>query len=137
MLKKILVFFVLFIFLFSSPSFALKKRVWTKSSTAVSSYPWITVKLDRYHQNLILSFGSLNKSTSVSYELTYTGNETEQGIFGSIDPSKETSASRTLYFGTCSHKVCTLHKNIKNTRLEVRFKLTSGKTLIKRFRIKV
>lgn len=139
MKKKTIIILVLLALFFPSPSHALKKRVWTaaSSSSKASVNPWVSAKLDRWHQNLILNFGSLNKSSSVSYELTYNGSGTDQGVFGSIDPSKGASVSRTLYFGTCSHNVCTAHKNIVNTRLEVRFKLFTGKTLVKRFRIKV
>ena len=85
---------------------------------------------------LRVSFSGLNNATSVSYTLTYETNGKQEGVSGSVNPS-EGSTSRDLQFGTCSSGTCVAHKNIKNMKLEVTCKLTSGKTTIKRYSIRV
>lgn len=82
-------------------------------------------------------FGNLQNAKSVSYTLSYETNGKAEGVSGSVSPSDGNSTTRELLFGTCSTGVCTPHKNIKNMKLEVKSQLTSGKTAIKRFRIKV
>jgi hypothetical protein len=129
----------LLFFLSVSPVFALKKRVYqnTTSTTSTTTSPTVSVRLSANHQNLLLSFSNLNLTKSVSYELTYLSNNIEQGIFGSVDPQKSNSDSRSLYFGTCSKRDCTLHKNITGASLTVTLKLKTNKTITKRYKIKV
>jgi hypothetical protein len=55
---------------------------------------------------------------------------------GSITPAGSTD-SRDLYFGTCSHGVCTPHRGIQGATLLIETQLKSGKTHVKRYRIKV
>jgi len=81
-------------------------------------------------------FGSLQNATSVSYILTYETNGKAEGVSGSVKPS-EGNTSRDLLFATCSSGVCNNHGKITNMRLEVTSKLKSGKTSIKRYRMRV
>src|SRR3989338_842707 len=68
-------------------------------------------------------FGNLKGVKNVSYTLYYQGNGIGQGVEGSFKPGKKKSWSKDLYLGTCSARVCTKHKNIKNIKLEVITKL--------------
>lgn len=104
---------------------------------AAVSKPTFTASLRKDRRAVIVNFANLNTTTKVSYELTYFGNGLDQGVVGSIYQKEGNSASRTLLFGTCSKKVCTYHKNIKNAQLKITAKLKSGQTYIKTFKIKV
>ena len=125
----------------AQPSMALKQRVWKSTttkkttSTAVTSSVGVSVrKVDR--QNIRISFSNVKATSKIDYELTYNSSGTEQGVFGTVKPSEGNSLSRTLYFGTCSNKVCRPHTGISNARLTVTMKLNTGKTLKKRYSIK-
>lgn len=128
-------------FLFVPPEvLAAKPRVWkvTQKSTATSATrPTYSVKLRSDRRALNVNFSNLQSVKSVSYELTYMGNNLEQGVVGSIYKKEGNSAYRLLLFGTCSRNVCTYHKNVHNTQLVITAKLNSGQTLIKRYKIKV
>ncbi|PIQ70287.1 hypothetical protein COS55_04035 [Candidatus Shapirobacteria bacterium CG03_land_8_20_14_0_80_40_19] len=142
MSKHVLTLFLFFSFMFvgSSGVLAAKKRVWstqTTTKTTTATRPTFSVKFRSDRRALNVSFYNLNTASSTSYELTYLGNDLEQGVVGSINPNEGSSASRLLLFGSCSGNVCTYHKNIQNMQLKITSKLKSGKTLIKRYRIKV
>lgn len=81
------------------------------------------------------NFTGLKGVKSVSYMLYYTGNGIPQGVVGSIKPGKAKSASRKLYLGTCSGRVCVAHRNVKNLKLSVKFN-SGGKTTTKTVKIK-
>lgn len=81
-------------------------------------------------------FGNMKRVSKVSYVLMYDGNGIGQGIEGSFTPGKKTSYSKDLFLGTCSRKVCIRHKNIKNMRLEVTTRSTTGKTSKKMIKIR-
>lgn len=66
----------------------------------------------------------------------YNGNGIGQGVMGSFSPGKKTSASKDFFLGTCSSKVCIVHKNVKNIVLEVVTKYTNGKTSTKTLSVK-
>ena len=137
MLKITSLIFLLLLFGFSSPLLAAKKRLFKASTVATSSNvaPSVSAKLTGWKQYLSLSFRGVSGTSGITYELTYTGNGTEQGVFGNIKP-EEGNVTRTLFLGTCSHKVCVSHKNIGNLRLIVTFKLKSGQSLVKNYKIK-
>jgi hypothetical protein len=138
-MKKI-IFVLLILFLITPPSAnAAKKRVYGTATTVVSTAKGVAVtpSLRRDHGALLIYFSGLSAAKSVSYELTYTGSKQEQGVFGSIDPKTSgNSASRSLYFGTCSHLVCTPHYGVTNMKLNVIVKTNTGSTITKRYRIK-
>jgi hypothetical protein len=130
--------FIFSFFIFSIlPVDAAKKRVLnTKSvTTSTSGAPAVLVRLTGWKQYLSLSFRGVASTTGITYELTYAGNGTEQGVFGSIKP-EEGNITRTLFLGTCSRKVCVSHKNISNLRLTVTYKLKSGQNLVKNYKVK-
>lgn len=88
-------------------------------------------------KNVVLAnFGGLKGVSKVSYTLMYQGNGIGQGVMGSFSPGKKTSYATNLYLGTCSGKVCTKHKNVKNIKLEVTTKFTNGKSSTKTYNVK-
>ncbi len=118
---------------------AAKPRIRKISSTAAkaANTNYSSVKLSRATNSLKVTFSNLNNVNGVTYLLSYVGNGKEEGARGSVNPSSSTTDLRDLYFGTCSHGVCTPHKNIKNAVLLVTAKLKSGGTHTKRYRIKI
>ena len=96
----------------------------------------VSPKLRGDRRALNVYFGNLSKARSVSYILTYRGNDSDQGAMGSVDVASG-NTTRELLFGTCSTSVCTYHQGISNMRLEVTIELTSGKKIVKRYRVKV
>ncbi len=96
----------------------------------------VSPKLRGDRRALNVYFANLSKARSVSYILTYRGNDSDQGAMGSVDVASG-NTTRELLFGTCSTSVCTYHQGISNMRLEVTIELASGKKIIKRYRVKI
>ncbi|MBI2430744.1 MAG: hypothetical protein HYV39_01875 [Candidatus Levybacteria bacterium] len=139
----IITFFLLFT-LFPNPVFAKVLPQARSSGKAVapraaSSGTNISVspRLRGDRKALLISFGSLQNATNVSYALYYSTLGREEGAGGSVRKEEGSSASRELLFGTCSKNVCTYHQSIKNMKFEVTGTLKSGKTFLKRYRIRI
>lgn len=118
---------------------AAKPRVRTavsKSSGAVAT-GYSKAKLSRGTNSVVVTFLNLGNVSKVTYTLSYTANGIEQGAMGSVTPAGSSTDSRDVYFGTCSHGVCTPHRGIQNAVLLVETHLTSGRIHIKRYRIKI
>lgn len=96
----------------------------------------VSPKLRGDRRALNVYFANLSKAKSVSYILTYRGNDSDQGAMGSVDVASG-NTTRELLFGTCSTSVCTYHQGISNMRLEVTIELATGKKIIKRYRVKI
>lgn len=109
---------------------ALKKTV----STAVG---YSKARLSRNTNSVIVTFQNLSNVKSISYTLSYKSGSTEQGAMGSITPTGAATETRDLYFGTCSHGVCTAHRNITGATLTIQSNLKNGKTNTKLYRIKI
>ena len=84
-----------------------------------------------------VSFTNLQNAENVNYVFTYESQGEQQGIQGTLSPSDGSSTSRDLVFGTCSSGTCVSRIGVKNAKLEITSKLTSGKTSIKKYRIRV
>ena len=138
-MKRIIITVLVLLFFFSShPAYAkILPRFKGVSAKGGSRGIGASARLRQDRQALIVSFSNLRKAKSVSYILSYRTNGKDEGVAGEIDSSAGDSTSRELLFGTCSTGVCTYHTNIANMKLEVTSSLVSGKTTIKRFRIKV
>lgn len=108
----------------------------TRTSAASSKSVVVTPRFLPARNGLRVAFNGLSNAKSVSYMLTYTTNGKEEGVTGSVDPSAN-STSRELLFGTCSSGVCVNHGKIVNMKLEITSQLKSGKTSIKRYKIRV
>ena len=121
-----------------TPVLAAKPRVRSsaKSYVASSTSGYSKAKLSRATNSVVVTFMNLGSVSRVTYTLSYTANGVEQGAMGSITPAGTTD-SRDLYFGTCSHGVCTPHRGIQNATLIIETQLKSGKVNVKRYRIKI
>ncbi len=122
--------------LLTPPAFALKKRVRTPGVRYVAG-SFSRAKLSRGTNSIVVTFLNLGQVRSVNYTLSYTANGIQQGVVGSFVSTGEATASRDLYFGTCSKGVCTPHYGIRGATLTVTTTLKSGATNVKRYRIKV
>lgn len=133
-------FFLLFIassLFFEVPAYAAKARVRRIGVPRVAGIAYSSVRLSRSTNSVVLTFLNLNQVKSVTYTLSYIANGIPQGAVGTLSVTGQATDSRDLYFGTCSHGVCTAHYNLKNVTLLVEITLTSGRTYTKRYRIKV
>lgn len=118
---------------------AAKTRVWNRGGAVatVSAVSYSSAKLSRMTNSVVLTLKNLVSVNKVSYELQYNANNESQGAMGSVLITGQTTDTRDLYFGTCSHGACTPHTNISGATLVVTTYLQSGSTNVKRYRIKV
>jgi hypothetical protein len=120
-------------FILTPRVWAAKKRVKFVPAKGVS---YMSAKLSRPTNSVVLNLMNLNQISKVSYELSYIATGIPQGVMGTITPSGDTD-SRDLYFGTCSKGVCTPHENIVNAQLLVHVFLKTGSTYTKLYKIKI
>lgn len=113
----------------------VKSAVTKNTGSTATGYS--KAKLSRSTNSIALTFVNLGSVSKATYTLSYTANGIEQGAMGSVTPSGSSTEARDVYFGTCSHGVCTPHRGIQNAVLTVETRLTSGKTHVKRYRIKI
>jgi len=125
------------------PVLAAKKRVAKTTSVqrTVSSggggVSYSKARLNRATNSVALTFMNVDKVKRIDYMLSYKANGMSQGAGGAVVANGQATDSRDLYFGTCSHGVCTPHRNITGATLVVTTTLTTGGTNVKRYRIKV
>ncbi len=145
MLKKLIVFLLIFVFL-SFPETALALKVRTKrggsSSSGGGSYllsnrVGYSVRFNPNRTGLIISFSALTNANSVNYSLSYNANGIPQGAMGTITSPQVSTDTREILFGTCSGGVCRYHTNITNAKLVITSKLKSGYTTRKTYRIRI
>ena len=108
-----------------------------KSSGSAIATGYSKAKLSRNTNSVILTFINLGNVSKITYTLSYTANGIEQGAMGSITPAGNATDSRDVYFGTCSHGVCTPHRGIQNASLVVETHLKNGRTNVKRYKIRI
>jgi len=139
-MKQLLTLILFLCFIFSPhPIFAAKARVKSVAKAVVSTTNrgYSSVKLSRNTNSVVLSLFNLSGVKKISYELSYVGSGVEQGALGTIQIAGQSTDGRDLYFGTCSHGVCTPHTNIKDATLTISTTLNNGSKQMKRYRIKV
>lgn len=133
------VFLLCFVTFFLVPhASAAKPRVRSSGvlRTGAVTTGYSKAKLSRATNSVVVTLMNLGNVSRVTYTLSYAANGIEQGAMGSLVPSGSTD-SRDLYFGTCSHGVCTPHRGIQKAVLLIETQLKSGKTHVKRYRIKI
>lgn len=116
-LFKILVFCFLF-FLSVFPASAVAKNLSPTASASIS----------KNKRNVTLTFKNIKNLKTVTYEMTYFGSGFDQGVFSTIKNIKTNTLSRSLYLGTCSHNVCTPHKNVKKIEISLIYKTKTGQS---------
>lgn len=133
----ILIIAVVLLFSTASPTWAAKKRVWSKATTtsAGSGKFSVSAKLTGWKQYLNVTFKGLANTKGVNYELIYSSNGVDQGAGGRVEASGN-SVSKSIFMGTCSYLVCTAHKNISNLRFTVTYQTTSGQNVTKNYKVK-
>ncbi len=141
-MKRVLILFLLSLAsvgLFSQVHAAkprVKKTIVKTTKTSVAT-GYSSAKLSRGTNSVVVTFLNLSKVSRINYTLSYSANGVEQGVVGSLTPAGQTTDSRDLYFGTCSHGVCTAHRSITGATLTIETKLKSGGTHVKRYKIKI
>lgn len=108
-----------------------------KSAVSYGAIGYSKAKLSRNTNSVIVTFMNLGNVSKITYTLSYTANGIEQGAMGSLTPNGNATDSRDVYFGTCSHGVCTPHRGIQNAALLVETRLKNGKTNTKRYVIRL
>jgi len=132
--------FFIFLFLFLSlslaqPVFAAKIRV-RKPRATKSSISYSSVSVSPSTHSVSLKLLNLSKVKSVTYELSYAAWDVPQGAMGTIAVAGQTTDGRDLYFGTCSHGVCTPHYGLSSqASLLVCTEMTNGTEWCKRYAI--
>lgn len=133
-----IIFSLLLLFIIVPSVHAAKLRVRkTGGGGGNASLSYSSAKLSRATNSIIVTFQNLTNAKRVQYELSYLANGIPQGAMGTITTTNLVSDSRDLYFGTCSHGLCTPHYNITNATLLITTQLVSGGTNTKRYRIKI
>lgn len=85
---------------------------------------------------LLVQLTNLAEAASINYTLTYNSSDAPQGVQGTLDPAIG-STQKELLFGTCSGAVCTYQTGISDMRFELKVGLKSGKTLTRKYTIKI
>lgn len=137
-MSRILLLFIIALSLTLVPAVnAAKIRLRPSTGKAVAtSSGYSKARLSRNTNSVVVTFQNLSNVKSISYTLSYKSGSTEQGAMGSITPSGATE-TRDLYFGTCSHGVCTPHYNISGAKLVIETRLKNGRVNTKRYVIKI
>lgn len=138
MATRLVLFLILFIFFFLPHHIhAAKPRPKVQKSYGGFCQSYSSARLSRTTNSIAVSFGNLGLVKRISYELSYTANGILQGAMGSIAIHGQAIDSRDLYFGTCSHGVCTPHYNIRNATLLISTLTKQRSVCTKRYRIKI
>lgn len=127
----------LLILLTTVPSVRAAKLRVRKTGGSGTARSYSSVRLSRNTNSVVVTFQNITDAKRVRYELSYVANGVPQGAMGTVQTAGLVSDSRDLYFGTCSHSVCTPHYNITNAALVITTELASGGTYTKRYRIKI
>lgn len=96
--------------------------------------PWNKLKLRSDKNAFLLMLGGMKQTDSLSYTLTYSTDSIPQGVQGSHDPLLG-NTQKELVFGTCSGADCTYHQKITNMIFEIKFSLTDGRSLTRKYQI--
>jgi len=88
--------------------YAAKVRV-RKPRAAKTGISYSSVSVSPNTHSIHLALANLTNVKSVTYELSYASWDVPQGAMGTIAVNGQTTDGRDLYFGTCSHGVCTPH----------------------------
>lgn len=102
------------------------KPTQAKWKASASNPPKLTAVVAKNKRSMTATFMNLGNVKSIDYQLTYESNKGTQGAGGKIKVTSSRNLARTLLFGTCSHKVCIYHTNLKNAKLSADFILKNG-----------
>lgn len=97
----------------------------------------VTVRIRRDRQAIIVVFHNANRTSTISYVLSYLASGNQEGAAGTITPSGQRTITRELLFGTCSSGVCRYHTDITNATFEVNATLINGRQVTRRYRLRI
>jgi len=97
-----------------------------KAGYGTKKGPTLYASVAKNRRSIYATFSNISTVKSISYTLIYDTDRGSQGASGTIKVGKTNSAARTLLFGTCSNRVCTYHKGVKNIKLSADFTLKTG-----------
>lgn len=121
--------------LFTPSVYAAKVRI-RKPRAAKTGISYSSASVSPNTHSVILSLTNLSPVKRVNYELSYSSWDIPQGAMGTIAVTGQTTDSRSLYFGTCSHGVCTPHYSLSPTAsLLVCMDMQNGTEWCKRYNI--
>lgn len=129
------VWLLILFLLFPAPAYARKKLPPRRAATNVT-LPQTGLKLRGDHFALLFTLTNLDKAKNISYRLTYQASGVGQGAEGSHDPALG-NTQKELVFGTCSGAVCTYHQNISDMLFQATIGLKDGRTLTRKYQIKL
>lgn len=143
MKKKLLAIISLFLLLMFLAKTVYAKRILPRAQSSKGTVATKTkgvttsVKFRPDRLAIIVSLNNLSIASKVDYVLSYYTRGTTQGASGAISIASDETITRELLFGTCSHGVCRYDTGISNARLVITTKLSSGRKVIKSYRLKV
>lgn len=105
------------------------------SAKALKHNPMVSASYVPARNSVIATFTNLKGIKSVSYDLTYTGNNIPQGVSGNLIMGKP-SIKKEIFLGTCSSRTCVKQRNIKNIKLNARFTLSNNSQKTKTLKVK-
>lgn len=134
------VLFSLFLFAKNAEAKVLPQAKSVKQTTAKKSAGTgisVSPRLRKDKKALVVNFANLQNAKAVSYALTYSTAQQQEGAMGAIQLSGAPNTSQELLFGTCSKNVCRYHVGVSNAKLEVSYTSNSGKKYLKKYKIKI
>ncbi len=129
---------MVFLFIGMVPVMAMKPRIWGAVTSTRPTYGGsfsVSARFSDWKQYLTIYFRGMGSTNGATYELIYSGNNTDQGVYGDVKASEGT-ASRALFLGTCSFGVCTPYKNVGNMHLTITYKTKDGSSVVKKYKVK-
>ena len=137
-IKLLLPFILILAGLFLPAPAAARKKIPARIKTAVvkTNLPQSSLRLRGDKLALLLKLVNLSEAKAIDYRLTYNSTQAPQGVEGSLDPTIG-STQKELVFGTCAGTVCTYHTGIADMRFQLTVGLKSGKTLVRKYTIKI
>jgi len=142
-MKKFLCVIVLILVLFSlfnKPVSAKKLLPFLKKATGTASTSGgvtSSVKFRGDRLGIIVTLGNLQAAYKVDYFLSYQTKGTTQGASGSITDTSVGSTTRDIIFGSCSRGACRYDSGISNAKFVITIYLTSGRKIVRSYRLKV
>lgn len=143
-MKKILcVFIFIFIFFALNLSSVSAKKLLpflkrnTGTTTSTSSQVTSSVKFRGDRLGIIVTLGNLQAAYKVDYFLSYQTKGTTQGASGSITDISVGGATRDIIFGSCSKGACRYDSGISNAKFVITIYLTSGRKIVRSYKLKV
>ena len=98
----------------------------------VKDRPYVTLTPRTDGREVTMIIDNIKNATRAEYELEYQAGSMIQGVFGTIDFSKETlPVSKKLLFGTCSKGKCRYDENVSGGSLTIRFEGSQDPYILK------